>query len=108
VGTTLAFPTGEAVLQSRQRQASSEVRAAIALRQGQRTVAAARQTQVEFWRQQVAELEKRQAAGQAVTAELLSARLELLQAEAALLQAAADWHRADLQLRQALGLLVRE
>lgn len=98
----------EAVLHTRQRQVMGEVRAAIAGRQGQRTVAAARQTQVEFWRQQQTELEKRQAAGQAVTAELLAARLELLQAEAALLQAVADWHRADLQLRQALGLLVRE
>jgi hypothetical protein len=98
----------EAVLQARQRQVTAEVRAAIAARQGQRTVAAARQSQVEFWRQQLAELEKRQAAGQAVTAELLAARLERLQAEAALLQAVADWHRADVQLRQALGLLVRE
>ncbi|MCS7272498.1 MAG: TolC family protein, partial [Gemmataceae bacterium] len=97
-----------ALVHSRQQQVASEVRAAIAVRQARRATAVAQQAEVDSWRQQVAELEKRQAVGQAVTAELLTARLELLRAEAALIQAVADWHLADVQLRQSLGLLVRE
>jgi outer membrane protein TolC len=98
----------QAALQTRQHQASAEVQTAIALRQGHRIVAWARQAQVDFWQQQLTELEKREAAGQAVSSELLTARLELLQAQAALLEAVADWYQADVQLQQALGLLVRE
>lgn len=98
----------EAALEARRRQASAEVRAAIAQRQGYRAQAMARQAEVDFWQQQQAELEKRQAVGQAVASELLAARLAWLRARADLLQTVADWHRADVQLRQALGLLVRE
>ena len=97
-----------AVLEARQRQVAGEVRTAIALRQGRRTLVQARQAQAEHWRQQRDELEKRQAAGQAVTRELLTARLELLRAQAAVLEALTDWYLADIQLRQALGLLVRD
>jgi hypothetical protein len=97
-----------AVLEARQRQVAGEVRTAIALRQGRRILVQARQAQAEHWRQQRDELEKRQAAGQAVTRELLTARLELLRAQAAVIEAVADWYLADIQLRQALGLLVRE
>jgi outer membrane protein TolC len=38
----------------------------------------------------------------------VTARIDLAKARAELVQAVADWHIADVKLRQAMGLLVRE
>ena len=56
----------------------------------------------------MAELEKRQKAGQQVTAELSKARLDLLTARGDLVKVAADWNAAEVKLRQAMGVLIRE
>lgn len=95
-------------LAGRERQAEAEVRAAVATLHGHRAAAAARAAGVRDAASRVADLEKQAAAGQSVQAELTTARLELLKARGAVLEAATDWHRAEVRLRQAMGLLVRE
>jgi len=95
-------------LATRERQAETEVRAAVATLHGQRITVTAKAAEVRNLTTRVAELEKREAAGQQVTAELATARLDLLKVRAELLQAVTDWHIADVKLRQAMGLLVRE
>jgi outer membrane efflux protein len=94
-------------LESRERQAEAEVRAAVASLKGARASAAAKAAEVRNLVARVAELEKREAAGQQVTLELATARLDLLKVKGELVQAVADWHVADVKLRQAMGLLVR-
>jgi hypothetical protein len=95
-------------LESRERQAEAEVRAAVASLRGARASSAAKAAEVRNLRARVAELEKREAAGQQVTLELATARLDLLKVRGELIQAVADWHVADVKLRQAMGLLVRQ
>jgi hypothetical protein len=95
-------------LESRERQAEAEVRAAIATLRGNRAAATAKAAEVRNLVARVGELEKREAAGQQVTVELVTARLDLLKARGELIQSVADWHIADVRLRQAMGLLVRE
>jgi hypothetical protein len=95
-------------LATRDRQAEAEVRAAVATLHGQRITVTAKAAEVRNLTTRVAELEKREAAGQQVTAELATARLDLLKVRAELLQAVTDWHIADVKLRQVMGLLVRE
>ena len=96
------------VLESRERQAEAEVRAALATLGGARASAAAKAAEVKNLIARVGELEKREAAGQQVTLELVTARTDLLKVRGELIQAVADWHVADVKLRQAMGLLVRE
>jgi hypothetical protein len=98
----------QGLLSSRERQAEAEVRAAVATLRGARGAAAAKAAEVRNLSARVAELEKRDSAGQQVTAELTTARIDLLKARGELVQAVADWHIADVKLRQAMGLLVRE
>ncbi|MFO0799477.1 MAG: TolC family protein [Gemmataceae bacterium] len=95
-------------LAGRERQAEAEVRAAVATLHGHRAAVGARAAAVTDAAARVADLEKQAAAGVSVQAELMAARLELLKARGALLEAAADWHRAEARLRQAMGTLVRE
>ena len=52
--------------------------------------------------------EKRAAAGQPVSAELVKAKLDLWKSQGEMLTAAAKWNQADAKLRKAMGLLVRE
>ncbi|QJW95116.1 hypothetical protein FTUN_2655 [Frigoriglobus tundricola] len=54
------------------------------------------------------ELQTRQKAGMNVTAELVSAKLDLLKAKGDLLTAVTDWHAAEVKLHLAMGLLVRQ
>jgi hypothetical protein len=96
------------VLETRERQAAAEVRAAVATLRGQRAAVTAKSAEVRNLVARVDELAKREAAGQQVTVELVTARLDLLKARGELLQSVADWHIADVKLRQAMGLLVRE
>ena len=96
------------VLETRERQAEAEVRAAVATLRGHRAAATAKAAEVRNLVARVDELAKREAAGQQVTVELVTARLDLLKARGELLQGVADWHIADAKLRQAMGLLVRE
>ena len=96
------------LLFSREQQAEAEVRAAVAVLRGNRTAAAAKAAEVRNLVLRVADLEKCAAAGQQVTLELITARLDLLKSRGELLQAVADWHVSDVKLRQAMGLLVRE
>lgn len=96
------------VLESRERQAEAEVRAATALLRGNRAAVAARALDVQQVEARIAELTARQRAGLNVTAELVTARLDLLKAKGELLSAAVAWHAAEVQLRQAMGLLVRD
>ncbi|MBN9522730.1 hypothetical protein J0H58_30130 [bacterium] len=98
----------ESALAGRERQAEAEVRAAAATLRGHRAAAAARAAAVQDAAAKVEDFEARAAAGQSVTADLSAARLELLKARGSLLEAAAEWHRADVRLRQATGALVRE
>ncbi|HYH68252.1 MAG TPA: TolC family protein [Urbifossiella sp.] len=95
-------------LAGRERQAEAEVRAAAATLHGHRAAAAARAAGVKDAAARVVELEKQAAAGLSVQTELTAARLDLLKARGAVLEAAADWHRAEARLRQAMGTLVRE
>lgn len=95
-------------LATRERQAGAEVRAAIASLHGQRVSITAKAAEARNLTARVSELEKREAAGQQVTAELATARLDLLKVRGELVQAVADWHIADVKLRQTIGLLVRE
>ena len=95
-------------LATRERQAEAEVRASVATLHGNRLSAAAKAAEVKNLVGRVSELEKREAAGQQVSLELTTARLDLVKARGELIQAVADWHIADVKLRQAMGLLVRE
>jgi hypothetical protein len=96
------------VLSSRERQAEAEVRAAVATLRGNRAAVIAKSAEVRNLVARVADLEKREEAGQQVTVELVTARMDLLKARGELVQSAADWHVADVKLRQAMGLLARE
>ena len=75
---------------------------------GSRDVAIARAAAVRVQEEHVADLEKRDRAGQAVAAELARAKIDLFRARAELRTAAAEWNIAEAKLRQAMGLLVRE
>ena len=97
-----------AALEARTRQAEAEIRAAAALLRGHRAAAAARALDVKQLEAKIADLETRQKAGLNVSAELVTARLDLLKARGELLTAVTDWHAAEVKLRQAMGLLVRE
>jgi len=98
----------QGVLAARERQADAEVRAAVAMVRGDLAAVAAKAAEVRNLSKKIAELEKREMAGQPVLAELTIARLDLLKLRGELVQAAADWHISDVKLRQALGLLIRE
>jgi outer membrane protein TolC len=95
-------------LAGRERQAEAEIRAAAANLRGAGATAAARALDVKQVQERIAELQTRQKAGLNVTAELVTARLDLLKAKGALLTAATDWATAEVNLRKAMGLLVRE
>lgn len=95
-------------LADRERQAEAEIRAAVLTMRGHRLASVAKAAEVRRQAATLAEVEKRAAAGQQVTAELTKARLDLWKAQGELLQAATDWHIAEAKLRQAMGLLVRE
>ena len=96
------------MLAARERQAEAEIRAATATLRGHRLASIAKAAEVRRIVSKVEEVEKRAAAGQPVTAELTRAKLDLWKAQGELLKAAIDWHLADVKLRQAMGLLVRE
>lgn len=96
------------LLATRERQADAEVRAAAATLRGNRAAVAAKAAEVRNLQAKVEDLKKREAAGQQVTAELTAAQLDLIKLRGELIQAAAEWHIADVQLRQATGMLVRE
>ncbi|HJZ55748.1 MAG TPA: hypothetical protein VKE74_12340, partial [Gemmataceae bacterium] len=96
------------VLVARERQAEAEIRAAVLDLHGHKAAAVANAAEVQRLSAKVAELEKRQKAGQQVTAELTKARLDLLKARGDVIKVAADWNIAEAKLRQAMGLLIRE
>ncbi len=96
------------VLHARERQAEAEIRAAAALLRGARAAVAARTLDVKQVESRIEELRIRQRAGMNVTAELVSAKLDLLKAKGDLLTAVTDWHLAEVKSHQAMGLLVRE
>ena len=96
------------MLAARERQAEAEIRAAVLTLRGKRAAATARAAEVRLAEGRVREFEARRAAGLAVTVDLAKARLDLLKARGDLLQAAADWNTAEVKLRQAMGLFVRE
>jgi outer membrane protein TolC len=96
------------VLTARERQAEAEIRAAAAMLRGHRAGVAARAMDVRQVEARIEELNARQRAGLNVTAELVTAKLDLLKAKGELLTAVIEWHTADVKLRQAMGLLVRE
>jgi outer membrane protein TolC len=96
------------VLVARQRQAEAEIRAAVLLLRGHRSAVAARMLDVQQVESRIAELETKAKAGVNVTAELATAKLEFLTAKGELLSSVMAWHIAEMKLRQAMGLLVRE
>ena len=95
-------------LSARERQAEAEIRAAAALMRGHRSAVAARALDVRQLESRIEELQTRQRAGLNVAAELVTAKLELLKAKGELLTAVIEWHTANVKMRQAMGLLVRE
>jgi outer membrane protein TolC len=95
-------------LEARQRQTEAEIRAATALIRGHRAAVAARALEVQQLEARIEELKARQRAGLNVAAELTTAKLDLLKAKGELLTAVIEWHAAEVKLRQAMGLLVRE
>lgn len=103
-----ATERAQSALAARERQAEAEIRAAAAALRGNRAAVAARALDVRAAEAQIAELEQRRASGINVTADLAAAKLELFKAKGALLSAVIEWHTADVKLRQAMGLLVRE
>lgn len=99
----------QGLLATRERQADAEIRAAVAMVRGSRLSAAAKAAEVRNLTERVRDAEKRVSAGVAGAAtELAVAQVELLKAKAELVESVADWHLADVKLRQAMGLLVRE
>ena len=83
-------------------------RAAARSLRGYRLSTVAKAAEVQRQKAKLEEVEKRAAAGQPATAELTKTRLDLWKAQGELLKAAIDWHLADVKLRKAMGLLVRE
>ncbi|HEY2909754.1 MAG TPA: TolC family protein [Gemmataceae bacterium] len=98
----------ESMLRDRERQAEAEIRAESLTLRGDRLACEAKAAEVRRQQTTLQDVEKRAAAGQPVTAELTKAKLDLWKAKGELLKAAIDWHRADVKLRKAMGLLVRE
>ncbi len=96
-----------AALQSREKQAESEIRAAVLDLHGQKIAAIATAAEVRWQTIRVAELEKRQKSGQQVTGELAKARLDLLKSRGDLLKVVTEWNIAEAKLRKTMGLLVR-
>lgn len=103
-----ATERARAALVSRERLAEAEIRAAAVSLRGQRAAVAARAMDVRQAEARVADLQKRQAAGVNVTADLTAAKLELFKAKGDLLTSVTEWHTTEVKLRQAMGLLVRE
>ncbi|MBN9122484.1 MAG: TolC family protein [Planctomycetes bacterium] len=95
-------------LEGRERQAEAEIRAAAVTLHGHRAAIAARALDVRHVEARIEELRTRQRAGLNVTAELVTAKLDLLKAKGDLLTAVTEWHTTNVKLRQAMGLLVRE
>src|SRR5262249_35993893 len=93
-----------AALQTRERQAEAEVRAAAAQVRGNRAAVAAKAAEVKNMTAKITDLEKREAAGQPVIAELATARIDLLKLRGELIQAVTDWHISDAKLRQTTGM----
>lgn len=98
----------QSMLDGRERQAEAEIRAAALTLRGHRLAAIAKAAEVRRQAATLVEVEKRAAAGQPVAAELTKAKLDLWKAQGELLKSAVEWQRADVKLRQAMGLLVRE
>jgi hypothetical protein len=98
----------ESMLAARERQAEAEIRAGILTLRGHRAAATAKAAEIHRLKTRLQEVEKRAAAGQQVTAELSKAKLDLMKARGELVKAAAEWNIAEVKLRQAMGLLVRE
>ncbi|AMV22790.1 hypothetical protein VT84_00160 [Gemmata sp. SH-PL17] len=96
------------VLAARERQAEAEIRATATLLRGYRSAVAARALDVRAVEARIVELQKKQAAGVNVAADLVTAKLDLFKARGDLLSSAIEWHQAEVKLRQAMGLLVRE
>lgn len=98
----------QSMLTAKERQAEAEIRAAALSLRGYRLSTVAKAAEVQRQKAKLEEVEKRAAAGQPATAELTKTRLDLWKAQGELLKAAIDWHLADVKLRKAMGLLVRE
>jgi len=98
----------QSMLDVRTRQAEAEIRAAAMELRGQRLAAVAKSAEVRRQEAKLVEVQKRAAAGQPVSAELAKAKLDLWKSQGELLAAAAKWCQADVKLRKAMGLLVRE
>ena len=96
------------VLAARERQAEAEIRAAAITLRGHRAAVAARSLDVRAVEARIAELQKTQAAGVNVAADLVTAKLDLFKAKGELLSGVVEWHQTEVKLRQAMGLLVRE
>ena len=98
----------QSMLTAKERQAEAEIRAAALTLRGYRLSTVAKAAEVQRQKAKLEEVEKRAAAGQPVAAELTKTKLDLWKAQGELLKAAIDWHLADVKLRKAMGLLVRE
>ena len=98
----------ESTLANRERLAEAEIRAAASSVAGYRAAAGARAAEVRLLNATIGELERKQALGENVAAELAKAKGDQLKAKGELLKAQADWNGAEAKLRQTMGLLVRE
>jgi hypothetical protein len=95
-------------LVGRERLAEAEIRAAAVTIRGHRAAVAARVLDVKQLEGRIEDLQTRQKAGMNVTAELTAAKLDLFKARGEVLSAVIEWHLAEVKLRQAMGVLVRE
>jgi hypothetical protein len=93
------------VLADRERTAEKDIRAAVTEWHGRRELVAVAGRRVEVASARENELEVRRKAGAAVEADWRQARLDRQSAESELVREAAAWKRADVKLRQELGLL---
>jgi len=98
----------QSMLDMRTRQAEAEIRAAALELRGHRLAAVAKSAEVRRQLATLAEVEKRAAAGQPVSAELTKAKLDLWKSQGELLTAAVKWNQSDAKLKKAMGLLIRD
>jgi len=96
------------VLKDREREATKEIRTAIAEWDSARDLVAMGRKTFDLSQTQVKDLEKRVKLGQGVEIEAKRAKLELLKQEAALIGEIIKWKLADVRAREVLGLLCGE
>jgi outer membrane efflux protein len=98
----------EQLLAEREKAVADEVRQAIAQINAQGQLVDLERQRVLAWQARVQEVEDRLGQGESTFLDLLSAKLDWYKARASLTAGIMGWHRAQVQLRLAQGVLVME